>query len=96
MRSVALLLPGQLGGFLSHDDGRSVGVARGEGREDPGEGTLRFRLCREPLRTALRWIARQQALYVQSLDELGRRLSDAACSGRGWEGATRRVRPEDG
>lgn len=61
MRSVALLLPGQLGGFLSHHDGRSVGVARGEGREDPGEGTLRFRLCREPLRTALRWIARQEA-----------------------------------
>jgi DNA-binding transcriptional ArsR family regulator len=59
------------------------------------ERTPRFRLCREPLRAALGWIARQEALYVQSLDELDRRLSEAACSGRGWEGATRGVGPED-
>jgi DNA-binding HxlR family transcriptional regulator len=59
------------------------------------ETTPRFRLCREPLRAALRWMARQEALYLQSLDELDRRLSEAACSGRGWEGATREVGSED-
>ncbi len=50
-----------------------------------GEPTPRFRLCREPLRAAVRWISRQETLYVQALDDLDRRLSEAACSERGWE-----------
>ena len=47
------------------------------------ERTSRFRLCQKPLQAALTWLARQESLYVQALDEVDRRLSEAVQSEHG-------------
>lgn len=45
--------------------------------------TSRFRLCYKPLQAATAWLARQENLYVQALDELDRRLSETVESEHG-------------
>jgi DNA-binding transcriptional ArsR family regulator len=47
------------------------------------ERASRFRLCQKPLQAAVTWLARQESLYVQALDELDRRLSEAVQSEHG-------------